>query len=265
MNSATHLLRREEVILPATDDTSAALADALSDKTIEFAERELGYVPPSEKARRAQIEETRKKLERPLGKALVEAGIKPFSHESVRHYKIRMARSFRFSKEPLANKTGSALVLTGFVLSATVWILSLEFIGLGVFGISLMLSFSLTKLHQSITDTKYKWIQRLYSVMMLLSIAGSGLIIACIADEFTGPPKKLWRRVPLKGYEGDIPRFALETAQEIKMRCPDAQFFVEELVENEARKDPFLVAQRGEEEVWVEVWVEPGFEQKRVA
>ena len=85
-----------------------------------------------------------------------------------------------------------------------------------------------------------------------------------VINEITGPITKVWRETPLRGYQHDVPRFALGTAQEVKMRCPQAEIMVEELIKDKALKDPFLVTKLGKEKFYLEVWDEPGYEQERM-
>jgi hypothetical protein len=265
MKSPLLLLRREEVVLPAPAQ-SADTIDATADTTIAFAERELGYVPPVEKARRARTEALKKASERPLGQALVSAGIKPFAPDSVRKYKTRMAQSFILCAKPAPDwLQGFAVVLTVIAFSvAGGYLFGTMGAWTPIVSLVVLCSFVFTRDRYKATAWWKQWNTAINYGLALPLIVLSGMFAMVLLVELTGPPKKIWRQVPLKGYEGDVPRFALETAQEIKMRCPDVEFFVEELVRNEARHDPFLVAKRGEEKVHVEVWAEPGFDQKRI-
>ena len=60
-----------------------------------------------------------------------------------------------------------------------------------------------------------------------------------------------------------VPEFALQTAVDLKERCPKASFYIEELGIKLRRLDPFLVVEYAGLRYYVEVWNEPNFEQKR--
>ena len=66
-----------------------------------------------------------------------------------------------------------------------------------------------------------------------------------------------WERVPLAGYQEDVPLHVLERAVAIKKQLPGAEFYVEQRA-----KDPFLIVKCDEEEYYVEVWQEPRFEAR---
>ena len=66
-----------------------------------------------------------------------------------------------------------------------------------------------------------------------------------------------WERVPLAGYQEDVPLHVLERAVAIKKQLPSAEFYVEQRA-----KDPFLIVKCDEEEYYVEVWQEPRFEAR---
>ena len=82
-----------------------------------------------------------------------------------------------------------------------------------------------------------------------------------------------WRLKPLRGMLAEVPKFALRKAVLIKRLLPEAEFYVDQLA-----VDPFLIvtlvplpdhltnhASRNltsEVSAYVEVWDEPGFEQK---
>ncbi len=71
----------------------------------------------------------------------------------------------------------------------------------------------------------------------------------------------VWSRKPLDKYEGMVPEFALQRALDIKKECPKAKFHVDALTKV---PDPFLVVTLGDEEFFVDVWMEPDFHAKRV-
>jgi hypothetical protein len=71
----------------------------------------------------------------------------------------------------------------------------------------------------------------------------------------------VWQRKPLDKYDGMVPEFALQRALDIKAECPKAKFTVDALTKV---PDPFLVVTLGDEEFYVDVWLEPDFHAKRV-
>jgi hypothetical protein len=73
-----------------------------------------------------------------------------------------------------------------------------------------------------------------------------------------------WHEMPLKGYEGDVPPFALSRALDIKNRVPAAEFEVDEL-RVDKRYDPFLVVRHGKEQFYIDVWEEADFERDQAA
>lgn len=72
-----------------------------------------------------------------------------------------------------------------------------------------------------------------------------------------------WKREPLGSYSSPIPEFALQTAVDLKRRCPIAEFYVDELTVEKRVLDPFLVVRCGGQQYFLEVWNEPRFQQKR--
>ncbi len=82
-----------------------------------------------------------------------------------------------------------------------------------------------------------------------------------------------WRLKPLRGMLAEVPKFALRKAVLIKRLLPEAEFYVDQLA-----VDPFLIVTlvplpdhltnhasrnlNSEVSAYVEVWDEPGFEQK---
>jgi hypothetical protein len=71
--------------------------------------------------------------------------------------------------------------------------------------------------------------------------------------------RAIWHRVPLRGYNGEVPGFALSHAMDIKERMPTAEFEVEEL-RVDKRYDPFLVVSCRRERFYIDGWDERGFE-----
>lgn len=73
-----------------------------------------------------------------------------------------------------------------------------------------------------------------------------------------------WVSIPIKDYTEAIPEFALQTAVDLKEKCSEAEFFIEELQLKKRPLDPFLVVcDASGNKYYLEVWNEPGFTQKR--
>lgn len=70
-----------------------------------------------------------------------------------------------------------------------------------------------------------------------------------------------WRRSALKGFQGEVPAFALSHAIEIKERMPKVEFEVD-FLSIDSRYDPFLIARCGRERYYIDVWDEAEFEQQ---
>ncbi|MDO8510291.1 MAG: hypothetical protein Q7S15_01565 [bacterium] len=68
----------------------------------------------------------------------------------------------------------------------------------------------------------------------------------------------MWLRTALDSYFAAVPEFALQTVEDLKMRLPEAEFYVEHL-----QNDPFLVMYCDGETYHLEVWDEPGFGRER--
>jgi len=69
-----------------------------------------------------------------------------------------------------------------------------------------------------------------------------------------------WHRTSLCLYHLPIPEFVLQTALDLKERCPDLEMMVEELRVLHYQPDPFLVGvDKRSNEYYLEVWNEPGF------
>lgn len=64
-------------------------------------------------------------------------------------------------------------------------------------------------------------------------------------------------------YTRPIPEFALQSALDIKKRCPDAEFVVESFEQQAQVADPFLIVHAGGEEFYIEVWAEHSYKQQR--
>jgi hypothetical protein len=72
-----------------------------------------------------------------------------------------------------------------------------------------------------------------------------------------------WQCTPIEEYRGYVPDFALQKAIEIKKVLPRAQIIIEHLKDS---PDPFMLVRTGDtwsdKGYYVEVWDEPGFENR---
>lgn len=76
-----------------------------------------------------------------------------------------------------------------------------------------------------------------------------------------------WRQVSLAGFSHPVPEHVLEKAVQIKDKCPEATFVVDQLVttighREKPDRDPFLVVKMDSEMYYIDVWDEKEYEQK---
>lgn len=104
------------------------------------------------------------------------------------------------------------------------------------------------------------WAQTGYGLITLLV----SIICVCHLPESINITVAEWRSFSISEYAGAIPEFVLQTAVELKRKCPEVEFFVEELCFKTVMLDPFLVVKDASgTKYYLEVWNEPGFLQKR--
>lgn len=70
-----------------------------------------------------------------------------------------------------------------------------------------------------------------------------------------------WIQVGLKGYAKPVPEHVLAKCIQIKQSLPEANFVVDELVEQKRTLDPFMYVEMNGEKAYFEVWDEPEFEK----
>ena len=71
-----------------------------------------------------------------------------------------------------------------------------------------------------------------------------------------------WNERNIKEYRKSIPEFVLNKAVQIKRECPECEVLIDEL---STTPDPFLIVKIGyQEEYYIEVWGEPGFEGRSI-
>lgn len=82
-----------------------------------------------------------------------------------------------------------------------------------------------------------------------------GLVTGGIANDLV--VEATWERHKIKDYKGTIPEFAIQTAINLKTRCPWVEIFIEELhIGYRPSGDPFLVVLDNETWHYLEVWDE---------
>ena len=245
MNTNTILQRS---LLPETTP------DQLVTKSVlEYAESKLGYKHPERDSKLVTGE---------LAQALRVMGLKPFTPESVAHYKnSKTGMSLRKYWERTCEKIngffndgfGMVLLVITFIV-AVVSFIALAFHCLIPLFIGQNLSWS--------------YCFDYWGAYILIPIlAAIGLVCALCPTTKTSAS---WIKVSLNGYSSPVPEFALATAMEIHQRVPHVEIFIDELIVQRTnwparQEDPFLVAKLYSEEFYVEVWAEPGYKQERMA
>lgn len=182
-----------------------------------------------------------------LKKAMSELGIEVFNLKAVEHYQSKMARR----ATPLTTKAielALTMVILLFCLGGVTFAGSL--IACVVCGIAEAL-------------TVPTWLAAIHWTSLGVTIA---IYVGIVVPG--GYDRKLtyaeWTPIPIGKYTRPIPEFALQTAVDLKQKCPEAEFFVEELQLKKRALDPFLVVHDSQgNKHYLEVWNEPGFTQKR--
>jgi hypothetical protein len=206
---------------------------------LDYAKQNLGYVHP---------EKERLSREGELATALRVAGITPFTRKSVMEYKE--ARRLECDQRNVnflhaRRKAGKAFLIC-LLLGVALGLFLVPWSGYGA----------------KLTTSK--------SIMFVfLGVVAAGTLMSAflyaVFDENIKHLRIEWKQFALTNYSQPIPEFALTTAKEIHQRVPGVQFFIDELVVENLSKDPFLVAKLGDLESYhVEVWAEPGYQQKRM-
>lgn len=200
----------------------------------------------------------------PLREVLCQIGVKPFSAESVEGYKKAMVRK-RFQiweKEPPSD-TYPSIMLGGLVLNVIAFgwmgreisdILSLDF-SLWYLCFLPIVCFILVGILVAVGLGEESGSPTRTSITLLFLTFGSTLVPLFVF----GPSELEWKAVSLKEHKKEIPREVLDGIDEIRMRCPEARFFIDELGK---KPDPFLIVVLGEESYHIDVWLESSFEAK---
>ena len=203
-------------------------AVATTEETLRFAHQSLGYKHPRTEQLCAKGR---------LSDALRVAGIKPFTRESVTAYKKAQEKLVTSREMQPSNRL---LRCAGFMC--------------------------LAELLVGICIPRAVWPTDREAVMMLIAVAiFLPLMLAVVSALGCDGLRIGWEMSPLKGYEKEVPGFALETAHEIRLRVPEAKFYIDELLVQRITMDPFLVVRLHGEKFYVEVWEEPSYRQVRMA
>ncbi len=170
--------------------------------------------------------------------ALRQAGVRPFTKESVERYKVKQSAA--------ANRLGNILVFVvvmAFLAGgcAVVWYL--------IGGLNFLFGSPLT--------LQLRWAGGILagSLVVPCFCAFVSRVFAIDIEEFE------WKTCSLQEYEGDVPECALQYALAIKKQLPAATFEVEALV---GRPDPFLIVRHRELSAHIYVWGEPEYEAEKV-
>lgn len=197
---------------------------------LERAREKLGYVAPSAS------------INRPLADALRKLDIQPFTKKSVDAYKRRQQYAW-----------------TDFVKMAAffAWVIAAPFAAHYLAMVD----------GWDASNTK--------AITVISAVAGpflSGLFVFGMLEATFAQGAYRWRMFPLRkndysllgSYDGEVPVFVLNKAMQIQDACySTVSFFIDQrITAQRARylRDPFLVAQCGSEQYYIEVWDEPKFE-----
>lgn len=213
------------------------------DQLAQTAAGTLGY-----KELLTQLPKLRKTIEKrvSLRKAMAELSIEPFNVKAVERYQSKAARR----ATPLSTKAIEWAMATAVLL----------FLGTGVTFIISLVACIVCVFAEALTVPTW-----------LATITWTSLGVTTVATyigiQATGERELTyaeWIPIPISEYTRLIPEFALQTAVDLKAKCPEAEFFIEELQLKGRTLDPCLVVHDTEgNKHYLEVWNEPGFIQKR--
>jgi len=202
--------------------------DLMTESVLNYAHETLGYHHPKK-------EHLCK--EGSLAKSLRVSGIIPFSHDSVRDYKKAQVKKFQGSKDVALPLIKAVVIFLALAMGAVL-------------------------IRYSVDGAVIRQITEVFGIVSVVLFVASFISFAIwgITER-----QASWNLVPLKDYQSPVPGFALATAKEIHQRVPKATFSIDELLVKNVQRDPFLVVEGDGETYYVEVWEEPGYEQKRKA
>jgi hypothetical protein len=223
------MLKRESVDKDITSDLVESLPDDAS--------RVLGYDVLMERRSRQR-----------LRNALAEMKIKPFTAKSVKKYEQAMLKKYGATFWVRHPNACEVILSISAVLSVVSFSVGLVLLVIDVatrhFGLSRAME--ICNAFDGICAV---------GIPSLICLFGVGLA--------KGKKDAVWRFNDIRGYNKEIPSFALETAISVKKAIPEAEIRIKTLIQENAEIDPFLVVSAWGEDYYLEVWDEPGFEYKQ--
>lgn len=179
--------------------------------------------------------------------ALKELDIMPFTKVSIAKYKKMRVRQ----ATPRVNKIFD-------------WAIALLVISGTIAATSLLTGMIMHAMHMEAAQTAF--IGCLMAIPAVICI-----IVGCCVENDVQNIEKRWETYGFPNYDKDIPEFVLQSALDIKEKCPDLdlQFRIEELrlihLPRPRIPDPFLVVNVAYGPWrYIEVWNEPGFKAERM-
>lgn len=241
----TELLVRDMVCKKKADPV-----DELNDSLMVSSARLLGYsLEPS------HLERWVAEKEEMIEKALKDLDIRPFTNESVQAYKDTVTAEERKKLKPTAVKVSDGAMWAFFVSAPLAVGLVLSGAVAAIWGNHEVLLYAAAA----------PGFTALISVIVGMSCADAVRAYDRISIS--------WNGMPISRYDKRVPEFALQTACDLKEKCPEAGIYIEELrVESRPAPDPFLVVQIkhpsydgrvATRPYYLEVWNEPKYKQER--
>lgn len=182
-----------------------------------------------------------------LKQAMADLGVAPFNNRDVARYQTKMARVHT----PLT--TWALIFSHNFAFGLFIGGLA----ALSVSGASCLILYAISVVPAWLSQICWGGLV----TAMIGCLVGAAFVIATNGKTITYAE---WRAIPIELYHRPIPEFALQTAVDIKQRCPEARFVIEELQFKQRTLDPFLAVRDSEGNTYyLEVWNEPRFVQKR--
>lgn len=224
-----------------------------SENIARRANDQLGYAIASQ----ARVDRAAK-CKKPLQYALSTAGISVFKNEDVQAYMTQMAQANIDHQGKAACESTMRLGMRrrNFTL---MWLIAAAIISFSIWGYA----------RNGSRLDQYAGMAGVVSAALTFI---SWAIFSIPSRAWTDYRTATWQDIPIEGYRGEIPAFALEPAMEIRARAPNAQLIVvqlfvgtqDEIAKRIGEADPFLKAVLGDEEFYFEAWDEPKFTAKRL-
>ena len=169
--------------------------------------------------------------------ALNELKVEPFTTQSVGRYKRKMERYYMFT---------NANFYTILAVELMAWVAMLTVVG-SMLGMLVSVIFWFT------INAVQGWIFLSGVIMFILAMVG------VVINEKIKVKTTKWQKIKICKYKRQIPEFVLQTAVDLKKKCSDTIFYIDEMSISHRVLDPFLVAVVEDEECYLEVWNEPMF------